>query len=84
MRMNSRSGAVRRRKKATNLSVDDRLLERARQLKLNLSQVFEAGLADAIREREAQEWLKRNRAALDAYNERVEKHGVFSDGLRSF
>jgi len=84
MRMSYRANAVRRRKKATNLSVDDRLLERARQLKLNLSQVFESGLADAIREREAQEWLKRNKAAIDAYNERVEKHGVFSDGLRSF
>ena len=82
--MSYRANAVRRRKKATNLSVDDRLLERARQLKLNLSQVFESGLADAIREREAQEWLKRNKAAIDAYNERVEKHGVFSDGLRSF
>ena len=82
--MSYRANAVHRRKKATNLSVDDRLLERARQLKLNLSQVFESGLADAIREREAQEWLKRNKAAIDAYNERVEKHGVFSDGLRSF
>jgi len=84
MRMNSRSTAVRRRKKATNLSVDDQLLARARELKLNLSQVFEAGLADAIRAREAEAWLKRNKAALDAYNERVEKQGVFSDGLRSF
>jgi len=73
MRMVSRTNALRRRKKATNLSVDDRLLERARQLKLNLSQVFESGLAGAIREREAQEWLKRNKAALEAYNERVEK-----------
>jgi antitoxin CcdA len=29
-------------------------------------------------------WLKRNRVALDAYNEHVEEHGVFSEGLRSF
>jgi len=29
-------------------------------------------------------WLEKNRPALDAYNEHVEKHGVFSDGLRSF
>jgi len=76
--------SARRRKRAANLSVDDRLLERARRLKLNLSQVFEAGLAEAIRRREAEEWLKRNRAALEAYNEQVEKHGVFSEGLRSF
>lgn len=75
---------VRRRKRATNLSVDEQLLERAKRLKLNLSQVLESGLAQAIREREAEEWLRRNRAALDAYNEQVEKHGVFSDGLRSF
>jgi len=30
------------------------------------------------------QWLKRNRAALDAYNKHVEKHGVFSESLRSF
>ena len=82
--MAHRSATARKRKRATNLSVDERLLERARRLKLNLSQVLEAGLAQAIREREGEEWLKRNREALEAYNEHVEKHGVFSEGLRSF
>ncbi len=76
--------APRRRKKATNLSVDDSLLEQAKRLKLNLSQVFEASLTEAIRQRQREAWLQKNRAALDAYNEHVEKHGVFSDGLRSF
>ena len=75
---------ARRRKKAANLSVDEQLLARARHLKLNLSKVLEAGLADAIRRQEGEAWLKRNRAALEAYNEHLEKHGVFSDGLRSF
>lgn len=75
---------LRRRKRATNLSVDERLLERARRLNLNLSQVFEAGLEAAIRRHEAEQWLRRNRAALEAYNDHVEKHGVFSEGLRSF
>ena len=75
---------ARQRKKAANLSVDERLLARARRLKLNLSQVFEAGLVDAIRRQEGEEWLKKNRAAIEAYNEHIEKHGVFSDGLRSF
>jgi len=76
--------AARRRKKAANLSVDEQLLQRARRLKLNLSQVLEAGLAEAIRRQEREDWLKKNRAALEAYNEHVEKHGVFGDGLRSF
>lgn len=31
-----------------------------------------------------QEWLKENRKAIDHYNKRVDEHGVFSDGLRSF
>jgi len=78
------AAVARRRKKAANLSVDEGLLARARHLKLNLSQVLEAGLADAIRRQEGEAWLRKNRAALDAYNEHVEKHGVFSDGLRSF
>jgi antitoxin CcdA len=78
------TASSRRRKKATNLSVDDTLLEQARHFGLNLSQVFEAGLTEAIRQRQREEWLQKNRAALDAYNEHVEEHGVFSDGLRSF
>jgi antitoxin CcdA len=76
--------ASRRRKKATNLSVDDNLLDQARRLNLNLSQLLEASLTEAIHEHQRAEWLRKNRAALDAYNEHVEKHGVFSDGLRSF
>ena len=75
---------VRGRKKAANLSVDQEMLERARSLNLNLSKVFEAGLADAIRQREREQWIEQNRAALEAYNEHIEKDGVFSDGLRSF
>jgi antitoxin CcdA len=82
--MPPRATAAPRRKKAANLSVDEALLERARRLGLNLSRVFEAGLAEAVRRHEGEAWLKRNRAALDAYNEHVEKHGVFSDKLRSF
>jgi antitoxin CcdA len=71
-------------KKATNLSVDNDLLQRAKQLKLNLSQIFEASLTEAIRQKQRSEWLERNQGALDAYNRHVEKDGVFSDGLRSF
>lgn len=80
----SQTRPIRLRKKAANLTVDGELLAAARRMKLNLSQVFEAGLAEAIRQKEREAWLKKNRAALDAYNKYVEKHGVFSDGLRSF
>jgi len=78
------TNAPRGRKKATHLSIDRDLLDRARRLKLNLSQLVEAGLAEAICRCERAQWLEKNRAALDAYNDHVEKQGVFSDGLRSF
>lgn len=82
--MLTRPIAVRTRKKAANLSVDGDLLEHAKRMNINLSQVFEAGLNAAIRQRRREEWLNNNRAALDAYNEHIEADGVFSDGLRSF
>ena len=82
--MLTRTGTARARKKAANLSVDGALLDSAKRLKLNLSQVFEAGLNAAIREKRREQWLNKNRAALDAYNEHVERDGVFSDGIRSF
>ena len=84
MRILFDQGTVKRRKKAIRLSVDERLLVHARRMKLNLSQVIEAGLEEAICREDRAEWLSHNRTALEAYNEHVEKHGVFSDGLRSF
>lgn len=82
--MDTRAPEPRRRKKAANLSIDSALLEEAKRLDLNLSQILEAGLSESIRKHQRDQWLKKNRAALEAYNEHVEKHGVFSDGLRSF
>jgi len=29
-------------------------------------------------------WLEENREAIEAYNEHVKQHGVFSAGLRDF
>jgi antitoxin CcdA len=80
----NRSAALRRRRKATNVTVDEELLERARRLKLNLSQVLEAGLAEAVRRHEGEEWLRSNREALKAYNAHIDKDGVFGDDLRTF
>ncbi len=82
--MLTRSIAARGRKKPANLSVDSVLLEDAKRMNINLSQVFEAGLNAAIRQRRREEWLKNNRAALEAYNEHIEADGVFSDGMRTF
>lgn len=71
-------------KRATNLSVNSDLLRIAKELSINLSQTLERGLVERIREARAARWLEENQAAIEAYNEHVERDGVFSDGLRTF
>jgi antitoxin CcdA len=71
-------------KKATNLSINSDLLRQARALDINLSATLERALEERLRMRARERWLKENRAAMSAYNEQVEREGVFSDGLRSF
>lgn len=74
----------RARKTATNLSLREDLVRRAKELGLNLSQVVEQSLARVIRETEQARWLAENEQAIDQYNAFVEKHGAFSDDFRQF
>ncbi|WP_022952006.1 type II toxin-antitoxin system CcdA family antitoxin [Leucothrix mucor] len=66
------------------LNVNENLLEEARHYKLNLSKVLEQALVAVLAEKKRAEWLEQNSEALEAYNQRVEQRGVFSDGLRRF
>lgn len=72
------------RKQHANLSVRSDLLTRARARKINLSQVLEERLDELLRVQDREAWLAANRAALDEANAFVERHGLWSDGLRSF
>ena len=72
------------RKVAANLSVEASLIRRAKPLGINLSRVFEQALELAIAERERDAWLAENQEAIDGYNSRVGKQGVFSDHWRRF
>jgi antitoxin CcdA len=74
----------RSRKKPANLSVNEDLLNKAREMDLNLSAILEQALAEALRQKQRDRWLAENRDAIAAYNRHVEERGVFSDGLRSF
>ena len=71
-------------KKAANLSINADLLSKARSLDINLSATLEQALVDILRQRQRERWLAENRGAIAAYNEHVEKHGAFSDGMRTF
>ena len=71
-------------RRPTNLSVNSDLLAQARAEKLNLSRVLEERLVEILTERHRQAWRERNREACEAYNRRIGRTGVFSDGLRRF
>lgn len=71
-------------KRLARVTISARLLDKARSLKINLSQTLEEWLAQLLREAEAETWLAMNRKAIDAYNARVERDGVWSDKVRGF
>jgi len=71
-------------KKATNLSINSDLLKKAKSYNINLSKSFETYLNELVRKKAEQAWKKENLQAIESFNQRVEKQGVFSDGLRSF
>ncbi|MBS3955448.1 MAG: type II toxin-antitoxin system CcdA family antitoxin [Methylomicrobium sp.] len=71
-------------KKATNVSINSDLLEKARALNINLSSTLEQALAEQLRTEQRAQWLRENADAIKAYNEFVESNGTFSDSVRKF
>jgi antitoxin CcdA len=89
MRMKLCGGPVPRRnhsvpKRATNVSVRGDLLTAAREAGVNLSATLERALIEALAEVKRRKWREDNRDAIAAYNEHIDEHGAFSDGVRSF
>jgi antitoxin CcdA len=71
-------------KKPMKLNVNSDLLEKARELGVDLASTVEAALSLEVQRRQREAWLEENREAIEAYNEHVAQHGVFSTGLRGF
>lgn len=71
-------------KRATNVSIRSDLLAAAREAGVNLSATLERALTDEIAAGKRKKWREENREAIQAYNEHVEKHGAFSDDVRTF
>ena len=72
------------RRKPVNLTINQDLLVSARKYKLNLSKILEDSLITELKMRWQDNWLDENKTAIAAYNKRIEKHGVFSNGVRRF
>jgi len=71
-------------KKPINLSINSSLSGEARKYEIDLSELLEESLLDALKEKRSLVWIDQNGEALEAYNERIVQRGVFSDGLRTF
>ena len=71
-------------KRATNVSINQGLLEEARALDINLSATLEKALEAEVRARRRERWLAENRDAIDAYNRRIERDGMLVDHVRAF
>jgi antitoxin CcdA len=71
-------------KKSANLSINSDLLRLAKENHINLSQALEQRLDEVLREEQRRKWLTENLEAVNEYNSRIDRHGVFSDGLRRF
>jgi antitoxin CcdA len=71
-------------KRATNVSIRSDLLDSARAAGVNLSATLERALVEELARLRRKRWREENREAIAAYNDYVEEHGVFSDGVRSF
>ncbi len=72
------------KRKPTNLSVRVDLLRIAREDQLNLSNMLENGLLEYCKKKREKEWLEENKQWIEAYNERVERNGVFAGKFRRF
>ena len=71
-------------KKATNLSLNSKVLEAAREMGMNLSQTVDALLAEEVKRRYWDQWNERNKDAIDSYNARIAKEGLPLAKYRSF
>ncbi|MDN4589289.1 post-segregation antitoxin CcdA [Xenophilus aerolatus] len=71
-------------KKATNLSLNSKVLEMAREMGMNLSQTVDELLAAEVQRRYWERWNEDNREAVAAYNARIAKEGLPLAKYRSF
>ena len=71
-------------RRAVNVTLPGSLLQAARVLKINVSQACERGLVAEVAKVKTEQWLRDNRAAMDAWNAHVEEHGLPLAQYRQF
>ena len=70
------------RRRATNITLPERLVEEARSLDVNLSKACEAGLADAVKLAGKERWKADNAGWITAHRQWVEQNDLPLDRYR--
>jgi antitoxin CcdA len=71
-------------RKPTNVSLPSDLLDRAKELDVNISRASERGLREEVREAEARVWAAEHAGFITEMNARIERDGLPLDEHRLF
>lgn len=71
-------------RKPTNVSLPSDLLDRAKQLDVNISRASERGLRQEVYEAEARAWAAQHAGFVAELNARIEKDGLPLEAHRMF
>ena len=72
------------KKTAANLSINASLIEEAKALGLNLSELAERGIAEAVQAEKERRWKEENAAAMQEWNDWVRENGLPLEEFRLF
>ena len=78
------TGSRSRAKRATNLTLSADVLEAARRLDINISQVCDNHLREVVRREQERRWREDHADFIAAYNATVDTEGLPLDEWKSF
>lgn len=64
------------KRRNVTLSISEDVMRDVRQFGLNASQAAEAGITEALRKAKSEAWRIENKAAIEAYNRKVNERGL--------
>ena len=71
-------------KRATNLTLNSKVLDLAKELGMNISATVDELLAAEVKRRYWERWNEDNKGAIEDYNARIEREGLPLARYRSF
>lgn len=76
------SGAT--RKRAVNVSIDEKILADAKAMGINLSQLLESELRARTQRERDRRFQEEHRAAIESHNRFIDDNGIWSEKYRSW